>query len=115
MTQITETMVREVVQEILKQMAASGQLPAAAWPPLSQGPRREMELLEVGEAKAGTAPNEVVIALAPAFGDKLVAPDDYRHPARGGAARDDGRHRGRGAESARDAGPAHLRRGVRIA
>jgi propanediol dehydratase medium subunit len=30
-----------------------------------------MELRELGEAKAGTSPNEVVIALAPAFGDKL--------------------------------------------
>lgn len=31
----------------------------------------EMELKEVGEAKSGTAPDEVVIAISPAFGDKL--------------------------------------------
>jgi propanediol dehydratase medium subunit len=30
-----------------------------------------MEMQELGEAKVGTSPNEVVIALAPAFGDKL--------------------------------------------
>jgi propanediol dehydratase medium subunit len=68
--EITETTVREVVQEILKQMAASGQLPAAATAPAT-GPAPEMELLEVGEAKVGTAPNEVVIGLAPAFGWQL--------------------------------------------
>lgn len=30
-----------------------------------------MDLRELGEAEVGTSPNEVVIALAPAFGDKL--------------------------------------------
>jgi propanediol dehydratase medium subunit len=68
--EITETTVREVVQEILKQMATSGQLPAAAAVPAA-GPAPEMELLEVGEAKVGTAPSEVVIGLAPAFGWQL--------------------------------------------
>ncbi len=68
--EITESMVREVVREILKQMAASGQLPATAAAPAA-GPAPEMELLEVGEAKVGTSPNEVVIGLAPAFGWQL--------------------------------------------
>ena len=31
----------------------------------------EMEMKELGQAKSGGSPNEVVIALAPAFGDKL--------------------------------------------
>ncbi len=30
-----------------------------------------MEMEELGEAQVGTSPNEVVVALAPAFGDKL--------------------------------------------
>ncbi|OGO40024.1 MAG: propanediol dehydratase [Chloroflexi bacterium RBG_16_57_9] len=65
--QITEAMVRDVVREILKQMSTTGQLPASA----AQQPADGLELREVGEARLGTAPNEVVIALAPAFGDKL--------------------------------------------
>jgi hypothetical protein len=68
MAQINETMVREVVREILTQMAANGGPPAAAF---SGPPVADMELRELGEAKAGTSTNEVVIALAPAFGDKL--------------------------------------------
>ncbi len=35
------------------------------------GDTKELTLREVGEAKKGTSPKEVVIALAPAFGDKL--------------------------------------------
>jgi propanediol dehydratase medium subunit len=38
---------------------------------MEASPVIEMELRELGEAKAGASPNEVVIALAPAFGDKL--------------------------------------------
>ena len=34
-------------------------------------PSVEMEIKELGEASPGTSPSEVVIALAPAFGDKL--------------------------------------------
>ncbi|MEW5961714.1 MAG: propanediol/glycerol family dehydratase medium subunit [Chloroflexota bacterium] len=68
MAQINETMVREVVREILTQMAANGGPSAAAF---NGSPAANMELRELGEAKAGTSTNEVVIALAPAFGDKL--------------------------------------------
>ena len=32
---------------------------------------QEMELKELGEAKAGSSPDEVVIALSPAFGDQM--------------------------------------------
>jgi hypothetical protein len=64
--EITEAMVREVVKEIVKQMATSGQL--AATPAVAAPPSTQLNLAEVGEAKAGTAPNEVVIGLAPAFG-----------------------------------------------
>lgn len=68
--EITEAMVREVVTEIVKQMAVSGQIavPNAAVVAETAG---ELVLTEIGEAKLGTAPNEVVIGLAPAFGDQL--------------------------------------------
>lgn len=63
---ISETMVRDVVREILKQMTAKGDLPLAA---VEQS--GELEIREAGEAKQGATPDEVVIALAPAFGDQL--------------------------------------------
>jgi hypothetical protein len=73
MTQITEAMVRDVVKEILAQVVASGSVAAAASaaPAAVPAAAQDMTLREVGEAKPGTSPNEVVIALAPAFGDKL--------------------------------------------
>ena len=72
MTQITEAMVRDVVKEILAQVAAQGATNGAAAKVYTPaGDTKELTLREVGEAKKGTSPKEVVIALAPAFGDKL--------------------------------------------
>jgi hypothetical protein len=68
MAQITEDMVRSVVAEIVAQMAQSGN---GAAPSVSDEPVEKIDLVEMGEAKQGTNPKEVVIALAPAFGDKL--------------------------------------------
>lgn len=80
MAQINEQLVREVVTEILAQLEREG---AAATPtqmketaaPQGNGNGHyavtELALREVGPAKLGTAPDEVVIGLAPAFGDKL--------------------------------------------
>jgi propanediol dehydratase medium subunit len=67
MAQITEEMVRSVVAEIVAQMMKNGNGAA----PVAEEPVEKVELKETGEAKQGTNPNEVVIALAPAFGDKL--------------------------------------------
>jgi hypothetical protein len=64
--EITESMVRKVVQEIVKQMADGEKTPAALAVPVP--PAAQLNLAEVGEAKTGAAPNEVVIGLAPAFG-----------------------------------------------
>ncbi|MCX7976201.1 MAG: propanediol/glycerol family dehydratase medium subunit [Bellilinea sp.] len=75
MTQISESLVREVVKEILAKMAAeTGGAPTAVEKqPAAQTTYKvsDMILREIGEAKPGTSPNEVVIAVAPAFGDKL--------------------------------------------
>ena len=68
--EITEAMVREVVTEIVKQMAVSGQIAVPNAPVVAET-AGELVLTEIGEAKLGTAPNEVVIGLAPAFGDQL--------------------------------------------
>jgi propanediol dehydratase medium subunit len=68
MAQITEEMVREVVKQILEQAAA----PKAAQPVAGEAVAvKEMTMRETGEAQKGSSPTEVVIALAPAFGDKL--------------------------------------------
>ncbi len=70
MAQITEAVVRDVIREVLAQMAQSNGS-AAAPSVVSAGPTTGLELRELGEAKPGASTNEVVIALAPAFGDKL--------------------------------------------
>lgn len=74
MTQLTEAAVRDVIREVLAQMAQAGTLPAAAAaaaPAAPAGPVAGLELRERGEARPGTSTSEVVVALAPAFGDKL--------------------------------------------
>jgi propanediol dehydratase medium subunit len=75
MAQITEAMVRDVVKEILAQVMAGStagtEAKAGSTEAAPSYPTQELTLREVGEAKPGTAPTEVVIALAPAFGDKL--------------------------------------------
>ncbi|MCB8984416.1 MAG: propanediol/glycerol family dehydratase medium subunit [Ardenticatenaceae bacterium] len=71
MAQLSEAVVREVVKEILAQMG-NGSAPASAAPAVSNGDSvADLTIREVGVAKPGTASDEVVIALAPAFGDKL--------------------------------------------
>lgn len=78
MAQINEQIVREVVAEILAQLereGTAGTAPqtkeTAALQSNGDYAVNELELREVGPAKQGTAPDEVVIGLAPAFGDKL--------------------------------------------
>jgi hypothetical protein len=71
MAQITESMVRDVVKEILAQVAASGSVNVRPASPAAAIPVKGLTLREIGEAKKGTSPDEVIIALAPAFGDKL--------------------------------------------
>ncbi len=74
MTQISEADVRETVRQILAQLqAASETAPAPAKVASSPVPGEEarMTIRDLGPAKPGTSPTEVVVALAPAFGDKL--------------------------------------------
>ncbi len=74
MAQISEAVVREVVKEILAQVAnGNGAAPAAPAVSPANGDYAvaDMTMREAGEARQGTSSDEVVIALAPAFGDKL--------------------------------------------
>ena len=68
MAQVSEDLVREVVQEILAQVSNGASNGATTNGDFAVA---DMTLREVGEAKPGTSTDEVVIALAPAFGDKL--------------------------------------------
>ena len=73
MAQVTESAVREVVAEVLAQMlgSAGGNKAASSFSSAAPSSNVQMTLREIGPAQVGTAPNEVVVALAPAFGDKL--------------------------------------------
>jgi propanediol dehydratase medium subunit len=73
MAQITEQMVREAVTEILAQLQSEGNGAAPAPVQASGGeyPVEDMSMSETGPAQQGSSTDEVVIALAPAFGDKL--------------------------------------------
>lgn len=63
--QISEQMIREIVTQVMQGMEGSG-TPQAAQPATAMG--HPMKLIEKGIATAGTRADEVVIALAPAFG-----------------------------------------------
>lgn len=76
MAQISEAVVREVVKEILAQVVngnnAAPSAPAVSPPATGDhAVANDMTMREVNEARQGTSSDEVVIALAPAFGDKL--------------------------------------------
>lgn len=71
MAQITEEMVREVVKQILEQANGAAQQAAAKPANGESFAVQDMTMREAGEAQKGSSPTEVVIALAPAFGDKL--------------------------------------------
>lgn len=60
--EINEQLIREIVGQVLAGMAQ----PAAPKAAVAQG--RSMTLVEKGEARPGTRSDEVIIALAPAFG-----------------------------------------------
>ncbi|EGO64754.1 propanediol/glycerol family dehydratase medium subunit [Acetonema longum] len=67
--QISEQLIREVVEQVLQGMEQPSRPTRAA------AGGRPMALTEKGEAKAGTRADEVLIALAPAFGkyqDKTI-------------------------------------------
>ncbi len=71
-----EKTLRSVIAEVIKEMAGSGAMPAAAAAPapaaasapVSRPAAGKMSLVEQGDAKKGTSPDEVVIGIAPAFG-----------------------------------------------
>lgn len=65
--QINEQMIREIITQVLSGMAQPAAAPGAAAPSAAAA-GRSMTLVEKGEAGLGTRSDEVIIALAPAFG-----------------------------------------------
>jgi propanediol dehydratase medium subunit len=66
---IDETMLRGIIEGVLKEMESGGGNAPAASAGLPAG---KLELSEIGEAAQGTAADEVVVGLAPAFGTRQV-------------------------------------------
>ena len=62
---IDEKALKSIIEEVLKEFDA----PAAAPSNRPRGEVKGFEIVNQGEAKRGTRPDEVVIGLAPAFGD----------------------------------------------
>ncbi|WP_226570948.1 propanediol/glycerol family dehydratase medium subunit [Mangrovibacter yixingensis] len=73
--EINEQLLRQIIEDVLKEMGAtdtqaSFTQPAASSPSVSTAPSQPQGsfLTETGEARPGTAKDEVVIAVGPAFG-----------------------------------------------
>lgn len=62
---IDERLLKSVIAEVLKEMDTSSAAAEAGKSYESEG----MKITEIGEAEKGTDPNEVVLGLAPAFGE----------------------------------------------
>lgn len=77
--QVNEELVRKVIEEVIAEFAAQS-APAPAPEPTSAAPAggalpagAKLRFTEVGPAKRGTDPKEVVVALPPAFGTEFHA------------------------------------------
>lgn len=62
---IDEKALKSIIEEVLKEFDAPAAAPSAS----SRGEVKGFEIVNQGEAKKGTRPDEVIIGLAPAFGD----------------------------------------------
>jgi propanediol dehydratase medium subunit len=63
-----EDLIKAITSEVLKQLQCSEKSKDVSNVSLGNSVTGNMELKEVGEAKAGTRSDEVVVAIAPAFG-----------------------------------------------
>lgn len=71
MMEVNETLIREVIAEVIKNMEQEKTARTATAPPKSQFVTLdEINFKEVGVASSGTRSDEVVIAIGPAFGNE---------------------------------------------
>lgn len=68
--QLNENEIRGIIEEVIKRYANEGAVPvpAVAAPAKVENRSGKLELVELGEAKKGTRSDEVIIAVAAAFG-----------------------------------------------
>ncbi|MHD0317322.1 propanediol/glycerol family dehydratase medium subunit [Fusobacterium sp. THCT1E2] len=66
--QLNENEIRGIIEEVIKRYAGEGAAAPVAKPAVEVNRAGNLELVEVGEAKKGVKSDEVIIALAPAFG-----------------------------------------------
>ncbi len=65
--QLNENEIRGIIEEVIKRYAGEGGPPVSK-PAVEVNRSGNLELVEIGEAKKGVKSDEVIIALAPAFG-----------------------------------------------
>ncbi|WP_176892801.1 MULTISPECIES: propanediol/glycerol family dehydratase medium subunit [Fusobacterium] len=66
--QLNENEIRGIIEEVIKRYAGEGAAAPVTKPAVEVNRAGNLELVEVGEAKKGVKSDEVIIALAPAFG-----------------------------------------------
>ncbi|GAA6325793.1 propanediol/glycerol family dehydratase medium subunit [Fusobacterium ulcerans] len=66
--QLNENEIRGIIEEVIKRYAGEGAAAPVSKPAFEVNRSGNLELVEIGEAKKGVKSDEVIIALAPAFG-----------------------------------------------
>lgn len=66
--QLNENEIRGIIEEVIKKYAGEGAAAPVSKPAVEVNRSGNLELVEIGEAKKGVKSDEVIIALAPAFG-----------------------------------------------
>lgn len=66
--QLNENEIRGIIEEVIKRYAGEGAVAPVSKPAVEVNRSGNLELVEIGEAKKGVKSDEVIIALAPAFG-----------------------------------------------
>lgn len=66
--QLNENEIRGIIEEVIKRYAGEGAAAPVSKPAVEVNKSGNLELVEIGEAKKGVKSDEVIIALAPAFG-----------------------------------------------
>ncbi len=66
--QLNENEIRGIIEEVIKRYAGEGTTAPTSKPAVEVNRAGNLELVETGEARKGVKSDEVIIALAPAFG-----------------------------------------------
>ncbi len=70
---LDETTLRAIIAQVINEMGPEAGSPSPANAPKNEAPAKAPKLSGLGDAAQGKAPDEVVIGLAPAFGENQTA------------------------------------------